>query len=284
MNRLLLAVVVALGVTSPAYAQIAAAIGKPLSSPDLPPGTVTVRVVAGSAANPVVGTTVTMVVNGTPREARTDDAGRATFNGLPVGATVQATVLDEDKKEVKSDEFQVADGNGARLMLTTKPWQGGGGGGGAPFAGGGGGMPEPRQMSGEARGEQQDPPGQITVRVTYDDFKDTPEGVAVVLVGYASDDSTTYQVQKTDKAGRVVFDQFPTGVEVVPSMVHGGPFPASSDAGTTSVGTRALERFTRLVAFQNAPAALLPPELLDKNPGGLLRMINGTWTRDPILP
>src|SRR6185369_15865018 len=73
------------------------------------------------------------------------------------------------------------------------------------------------------------------------------------------------------KAGRVVFDQFPTGVEVVPSMVHGGPFPASSDAGTTSVGTRAIERFTRLVAFQNAPSSFLPPELVDENPFGLLR-------------
>lgn len=56
-------------------------------------------------------------------------------------------------------------------------------------------------------------------------------------------------------AGRVVFDQFPTGVEVSPAMVHGGPFPASSDPRTTSVGTRAIERFTRLICYQNAPDA-----------------------------
>jgi acyl-CoA reductase-like NAD-dependent aldehyde dehydrogenase len=54
-------------------------------------------------------------------------------------------------------------------------------------------------------------------------------------------------------AGRIVFDQFPTGVAVSPAMVHGGPFPASSDARTTSVGARAIDRFTRLVCFQNAP-------------------------------
>jgi len=60
----------------------------------------------------------------------------------------------------------------------------------------------------------------------------------------------------TRLAGRVVFDQFPTGVEVSPAMVHGGPFPASSDARTTAVGARAIERFTRLVCFQNLPAAI----------------------------
>jgi NADP-dependent aldehyde dehydrogenase len=63
------------------------------------------------------------------------------------------------------------------------------------------------------------------------------------------------------KAGRLVFNQFPTGVEVGPAMVHGGPFPATSDGGTTSVGTRAIVRFTRLVAFQNAPLDVLPDEL-----------------------
>jgi NADP-dependent aldehyde dehydrogenase len=84
------------------------------------------------------------------------------------------------------------------------------------------------------------------------------------------------------KAGRVVFNQFPTGVEVVPAMVHGGPFPASTDARSTSVGTRAIERFARLVAYQNAPPALLPPELRDENPRRILRMVDGRWTTDPV--
>jgi alpha-ketoglutaric semialdehyde dehydrogenase len=86
------------------------------------------------------------------------------------------------------------------------------------------------------------------------------------------------------KAGRVVFDQFPTGVEVCAAMVHGGPVPATSDGRSTSVGTRAIERFTRLAAYQNAPADVLPPELQDANPYGLTRLVNGRPTREPVVP
>jgi hypothetical protein len=184
-------------------AQPAAALGKPLPSPDLPVGTVSVRIVAGSTSSPVVGTEVTLVVNNTPREARTNAEGRATFAGLPVGATVIAKVLDEDKAEKASEQFAIPDAGGMKVMITTKPWQAGAGGG-APFAGGAG-MPNPRQLSGEARPEQSDPAGTVTVRVVYDDFKDAPEGVPVVLVGYVADDTTTYQVMPTDKSGRVQF-------------------------------------------------------------------------------
>lgn len=186
----------------PAAAQPAAALGKPLPSPDLPAGTVTVRIVAGSTSSPVVGTDVTLVVNKTPRVARTNAEGRASFAGLPVGATVVAKVLDADKAEHASEEFAIPEGGGMKVMLTTKPWQAGAGG--APFAGGAG-MPNPRQLSGEPRPEQADPAGTITVRVAYDDFKDTPDGVPVILVGYAADDTVSYQVVKTDPAGRVVF-------------------------------------------------------------------------------
>ena len=166
-------------VATPAAAQVAAALGKPLPSPDLDVGTVSVRVVAGSAASPVVGTDVTLIVNNTPRVARTDSAGRATFPGLPVGAKVVARVVNDDKEEKLSEAFQIPDSGGMRVMLTTKPWQGGAGG--APFAGGGGGMPNPRQMSGEGRSEQADPAGMLTVRLTYDDFKDSPAGVPVTM-------------------------------------------------------------------------------------------------------
>lgn len=188
-----------------AHAQMAAAIGKPLPSPDLPVGTVTVRVVAGNAGAPVTGVDVTLVVNGTPRVARTDSAGRASFPGLPAGAKVIAKVLDEDKAEKASDEFEIPASGGSRVLLTTKPWQAGGGGGGAPFAGGGAGMPSPRALSGEARGEQGDAPGTLTVRVSYDDLQDTPEGVEVAVIGFAADDSVSYRAVKTDKAGRAVF-------------------------------------------------------------------------------
>jgi len=66
------------------------------------------------------------------------------------------------------------------------------------------------------------------------------------------------------RAGRVVMNGYPTGVEVTPAMVHGGPFPATSDGRATSVGTRAIERFTRLVAYQDVPDAFLPTPLRDR--------------------
>ncbi|MDU2540879.1 MAG: amino acid permease, partial [Klebsiella sp.] len=66
-----------------------------------------------------------------------------------------------------------------------------------------------------------------------------------------------------EKAGRVLFNGYPTGVEVCDAMVHGGPWPATTDARGTSVGSRAIERFLRPVCLQNAPAALLPPALQD---------------------
>ena len=64
-------------------------------------------------------------------------------------------------------------------------------------------------------------------------------------------------------------------------MVHGGPFPATSDSRSSSVGTRAILRFARPVCFQDVPSALLPNELQPENPLGILRLINGTFTREP---
>ncbi len=63
------------------------------------------------------------------------------------------------------------------------------------------------------------------------------------------------------RAGRLLINGFPTGVEVCSAMVHGGPYPATSDGRTTSVGTRAIDRFLRPVCYQNFPENLLPPEL-----------------------
>lgn len=77
------------------------------------------------------------------------------------------------------------------------------------------------------------------------------------------------------KVGRVVINGYPTGVEVCHSMVHGGPFPATTDSRTTSVGTGAISRFTRPVCYQNFPSALLPAELQEKNPLGIWRLVNG---------
>ena len=84
------------------------------------------------------------------------------------------------------------------------------------------------------------------------------------------------------RAGRLLVNGFPTGVEVCPSMQHGGPWPASSDARFTSVGTAAIQRFARPVCFQDVPAGLLPVELRDQNPRGLLRLVDGQPTREPL--
>ncbi len=84
------------------------------------------------------------------------------------------------------------------------------------------------------------------------------------------------------KAGRLLVNGFPTGVEVAPAMHHGGPFPATTDARFTSVGTAAIQRFARPVCFQNFPASALPPELQDANPRHLMRLIDGHLTRDPL--
>jgi len=80
------------------------------------------------------------------------------------------------------------------------------------------------------------------------------------------------------KAGRLILNGYPTGLEVSHAIVHGGPYPATSDGGrSTSVGTRALNRWTRLICYQGFADELLPPELQNANPLGLRRLVNGEW-------
>ena len=78
------------------------------------------------------------------------------------------------------------------------------------------------------------------------------------------------------RVGRILVNGWPTGVEVGHAMVHGGPFPATSDSRTTSVGTLAIDRFLRPVAYQNLPDELLPAPLQQENPWKLNRLVNGT--------
>ena len=87
-----------------------------------------------------------------------------------------------------------------------------------------------------------------------------------------------------NKVGRLIFNGFPTGVEVCHAMVHGGPWPATSDGRSTSVGTQAIFRFARPFCFQDFPDSALPPELKNSNPLRLLRMVNGSMTREPVEP
>jgi alpha-ketoglutaric semialdehyde dehydrogenase len=94
------------------------------------------------------------------------------------------------------------------------------------------------------------------------------------------DASSSFVSLLEQKAGRVIVKGYPTGVEVCPSMQHGGPYPATTDARSTSVGTAAIHRFARPVAYQGFPQSLLPGELQDANPPGIWRMVDGQLTKD----
>jgi len=105
-----------------------------------------------------------------------------------------------------------------------------------------------------------------TIHGTEDDLREFAELVSIL----------------ENKVGRIIFNGFPTGVEVCHAMVHGGPYPASTDGRTTSVGTQAIFRFARPVCFQDFPDASLPPELQDANPLGIWRMVDGELTQQPL--
>lgn len=82
-----------------------------------------------------------------------------------------------------------------------------------------------------------------------------------------------------EKAGRLIINGVPTGVEVCPAQNHGGPYPATTDSRFTAVGTDAIKRFARPVAFQNFPDALLPDELKESNPLNIWRIYNSEWKK-----
>jgi NADP-dependent aldehyde dehydrogenase len=118
------------------------------------------------------------------------------------------------------------------------------------------------------------------------------EEMAAVVEGLEGQLTATLQLDDADyaaagqllpmlqrKAGRVIVNGWPTGVEVAHAMVHGGPFPATSDGRTTSVGALAMARFLRPVCYQNMPDALLPPALKAANPWKLARRIDGSVER-----
>jgi NADP-dependent aldehyde dehydrogenase len=84
------------------------------------------------------------------------------------------------------------------------------------------------------------------------------------------------------KVGRLVFNGVPTGVEVGAAMNHGGPYPATTDVRSTSVGTAAILRFARPLCYQDAVASVLPPELGDRNVRGIWRLVDNRWTRDDV--
>ena len=85
-----------------------------------------------------------------------------------------------------------------------------------------------------------------------------------------------------NRVGRLIHNDVPTGVEVCPAMQHGGPFPASTDSRFGAVGASAIRRWVRPVSYQDWPQQLLPDALKDKNPLGILRMVNGSYSNSPI--
>ena len=84
------------------------------------------------------------------------------------------------------------------------------------------------------------------------------------------------------RVGRIIFNGVPTGVEVCPSMVHGGPYPASTDSRFTAVGINSIKRWVRPFSYQDWPDELLPDALKNSNPLGIVRMVNNQWTTDAI--
>ena len=97
---------------------------------------------------------------------------------------------------------------------------------------------------------------------------------------YSNEEPDALALQKVleDKVGRIIYNGFPTGVEVCPSMHHGGPYPSSTFGATTSVGTAAIERFCTMVCYQDTPQSHLPEALKDENPMGIMRMVDGNFT------
>jgi NADP-dependent aldehyde dehydrogenase len=124
--------------------------------------------------------------------------------------------------------------------------------------------------------------GPTSLVVEYDDLSqlvplaETFEGQLTATIHGENDCPVEDLVRVlSEKAGRVLWNQWPTGVAVTYAQHHGGPYPASTAAATTSVGTSAIDRFLRPVAYQGFPQHLLPAELQEENPLGVPQMING---------
>lgn len=129
--------------------------------------------------------------------------------------------------------------------------------------------------------------GPAAIMVVCDDADQLASAAAVIqgsLTGTiwagAADTALAKTIQAIleQRVGRLIFNGVPTGVEVAPAMVHGGPFPATNQPHTTAVGPFAMTRWTRPICYQNVPEAFLPPELRNTNPLKIRRLVNGEWT------
>ena len=138
-----------------------------------------------------------------------------------------------------------------------------------------------RFLSDPALAEEVFGPSSLIVRTPTDRFADVIAALEGQLTAsvHAAPADHPLAAQLIDGlemiAGRVVFNGWPTGVEVGHATVHGGPYPATSAPSTTSVGSRAIERFLRPVAYQNLPEELVPAEIRRSNPLGVPQLIDG---------
>lgn len=131
--------------------------------------------------------------------------------------------------------------------------------------------------------------GPSTLAIVCDSFEQLAEAAGLVdgsLTGtiWADpniDQDAAVKIHRSleQRAGRMIFNGVPTGVEVAPAMVHGGPYPATNQPHTSAVGSLALRRWCRPVCYQNCPPWMLAPELSDANPRGIWRWVDGSLGR-----
>ncbi|WP_299276597.1 aldehyde dehydrogenase (NADP(+)), partial [uncultured Georgenia sp.] len=126
--------------------------------------------------------------------------------------------------------------------------------------------------------------GPASIVVEYDDdaaltaVAELVQGQLTATVhGEEGDDVGELLATLEARTGRVLWNGWPTGVSVTYAQQHGGPYPATTSSTTTSVGTAAVRRFLRPVAYQNLPDSLLPPALQEDNPWGITRRVDGRW-------
>ncbi|MES2375532.1 MAG: aldehyde dehydrogenase (NADP(+)) [Bacteroidota bacterium] len=133
--------------------------------------------------------------------------------------------------------------------------------------------------------------GPVAIHVIADDVAQLLE-IAEQIPGQLTTSIWANQTDVTDfgelfnileeKAGRLMINNMPTGVEVTHAMLHGGPYPATTDSRSTSVGSQAIYRYTRPVCYQNFPQEILPAELQNDNPLNIWRKVDGELTKDKI--
>ena len=117
------------------------------------------------------------------------------------------------------------------------------------------------------------------------DIADKLEGHLTATVHGTEEDLATHSALirlLEKKVGRLIFNGFPTGIEVCAAMHHGGPYPSTTDSHFTSIGTGAILRFGRPICYQNFPQSALPEELRNENTTGVWRLVDNERTKASI--